>query len=264
MDAAVLQNVIGGSRTFDLGVEFHNGMPHHPMHPPFVYAMPRLHGDVMYGEGTCTANDLVVTGTHVGTHLDGLGHVSRYLKLHAGLDALAMQDKTEGLRAYGMETVQPILRRGILLDVAGAAGKAHLGPGDTIGGRELEAAADRARVQIRTGDAVLIRTGWIHHWPTPTYLNAAEGNPGVTLEGARWLSAQGIFLAGADTVALEKVPNPPLPVHCHLLFERGIHILEIANLEEIARAGISEFLFVCLPLKIRGATGCPVRPIAVA
>lgn len=264
METSMLQKLIEGSRTFDLGIEFHNGMPHHPMHPPFVYSMPRLHGDVMYGEGTCTANDLVVTGTHVGTHLDGLGHVSKHLKLHGGLDALAMQDKTAGLKAYGMESVQPIVRRGILLDVAGTVGEACLGPEEAIGEKELQAAVRRAGVQIRAGDAVLIRTGWIHHWPTPTYLSAGAGNPGLTLEGARWLSSQGIFLAGGDTVALERVPNPPLPVHCHFLFERGIHILEVANLEEMARAGISEFLFVCLPLKIRGATGCPVRPIAVA
>jgi kynurenine formamidase len=83
------------------------------------------------------------------------------------------------------------------------------------------------------------------------------------LEGARWLSDRGVFAAGSDTVAFEKQPDPAMPVHVHLLVEKGIHIIECLNLEELAAAGVHEFLFIALPLKIRGATGSPVRPVAV-
>ena len=54
-----------------------------------------------------------------------------------------------------------------------------------------------------------------------------------------------------------------MPVHVHFLVEKGIHILEVANLESLSQARAYEFLFVALPLKIKGATGCPVRPIAI-
>jgi kynurenine formamidase len=65
-------------------------------------------------------------------------------------------------------------------------------------------------------------------------------------------------------VAFEKLPDPSMPVHVHLLVDKGIHIIECLNLEELAAAGVYEFVFVALPLKIRGATGAPVRPVALA
>jgi kynurenine formamidase len=76
------------------------------------------------------------------------------------------------------------------------------------------------------------------------------------------LSKRGIYPAGSDTVAFEKVPDPNMPVHCHLL-ENGIHIIERLNLEELAKAEVREFLFVAPPLKIRGATASPIRPVAL-
>ena len=54
-----------------------------------------------------------------------------------------------------------------------------------------------------------------------------------------------------------------MPVHVHLLVESGIHIIECLNLEELAAAGVREFLFVALPLKIEGGTASPIRPIAL-
>jgi kynurenine formamidase len=65
-------------------------------------------------------------------------------------------------------------------------------------------------------------------------------------------------------VAFEKVPSPAMPVHVHLLVESGIHIIECLNLEELSAAGIREFTFIAAPLKLRGATGAPLRPLALA
>jgi kynurenine formamidase len=87
--------------------------------------------------------------------------------------------------------------------------------------------------------------------------------PGPAVAGARWLSKRGVFAAGSDTVAFEKLPDPSMPVHVHLLVESGIHIIENLNLEELAATGVSEFAFVGAPLKIRGATGAPIRPLAL-
>ena len=64
-------------------------------------------------------------------------------------------------------------------------------------------------------------------------------------------------------MAFEKSPAAEMPVHVHLLVESGIHIIECLNLEEVAAAGVTEFLFVGVPMKIRGATGAPVRPLAL-
>ena len=56
---------------------------------------------------------------------------------------------------------------------------------------------------------------------------------------------------------------PSLPVHSLLLVERGVHIIEILNLEEIAQKQVSVFTFFLSPLKIVGATGVPARPLAI-
>ncbi len=87
--------------------------------------------------------------------------------------------------------------------------------------------------------------------------------PGPAKQDARWLSSNGIFAAGADTINFEQVPSRTMPVHVHLLVENGIHIIECLNLEQLAAERVYEFVFVASPLKIRGATGSPIRPFAL-
>jgi hypothetical protein len=74
---------------------------------------------------------------------------------------------------------------------------------------------------------------------------------------------QPIFAAGSETAPFEFVPNPSMSVHVHLLVESGIHIIECLNLEELAASGARKFLFVATPLRIRGGTASPIRPIAL-
>jgi kynurenine formamidase len=77
-----------------------------------------------------------------------------------------------------------------------------------------------------------------------------------------------VAAVGADTEYLEVMPSgdpaSPLPVHLHLLVDRGIPILEWVQCEELAAEGVHEMLFVALPLSVRGATGSMIRPIAIA
>jgi kynurenine formamidase len=162
-----------------------------------------------------------------------------------------------------METVRSFLCRGVLLDVAAHRGESVMPPAHAISHRELEATAKAQGVRIETGDAVLVRTGWIARWDQGDYFNQ-EGVPGIDLSAARWLADHGIALAGADNFALEVVPDMRKPVHCFFLIDQGIHILEVGNFEALSRARCHEFLFAALPLKIRGATGSPVRAVAVA
>jgi len=132
----------------------------------------------------------------------------------------------------------------------------------------LQRIAAEHSIVIAEGDVVLIRTGWARYWEDATrYINAVHGTPsgpGPDLSGAQWLSSLGIFAAGSDTVAFEHVPSPDMPVHIHLLFESGIHIIEALDLEALARDRVYDFLFVAAPLKLRGGTGAPLRPLALA
>jgi kynurenine formamidase len=80
----------------------------------------------------------------------------------------------------------------------------------------------------------------------------------------------GVVATGSDTETYEVQPAPdpgdpanPQPVHTHLLIEHGVYIMESLDLEQLAHDGVYEFLFVALPLKIRGATGSMIDPVAV-
>jgi kynurenine formamidase len=109
----------------------------------------------------------------------------------------------------------------------------------------------------------MLRTGWARHWDDPSRYLAQLRAPGIEEPGGQWFSTRKVFAARSDTLALERLPSATMPVHVHLLVEHGIHILEALNLEELARDRIYEFLFVAVPLKTRGGTGSPIRPLAL-
>jgi kynurenine formamidase len=264
---ALLDAVSGGLRTVELGQPLYTGMPCSPNHPGFRMTLIRRHGDMVRPDGGSASNEVLVTGGHVGTHVDALAHVSHEGCLHGGIDALEAQ--VGGVhREHGAERIPPMITRGVLLDVAAARGVDVLDPGEGVTADDLAAAAERAGAEPARGDVALVRTGWARHFDdAPTYLGQADGVPGVTEDGARWLAERGVVAAGADTTAFERIPpgagHRVLPVHRILLVEHGIHIVEHLALEEASAAGLGEFLFVMAPLRIVGGTGSPVRPVAV-
>jgi kynurenine formamidase len=248
------------ARVFDLAQPYFLGMPHHPSHPPFLFSMVKRHGDFIGPKGGSSATDAIAMGSHVGTHIDALNHFSSAGMLHGGEPAGPIQSWERGLQKHAIDGVPPILRRGVLLDIAGLRG-APLPEDHEITPEDLERAA--GGLQIGPGDVVLLRTGWAQYFQDARKFISEVRGPGPAIRGAKWLSARGIYAAGSDTVAFERVPDPAMPVHEHLLVQCGIHIIECLNLEELAAAAIREFLFVALPLKIRGATASPIRPVAL-
>ncbi|MFN0104562.1 MAG: cyclase family protein [Bryobacteraceae bacterium] len=261
-----LSNLALNARIYDLAQPYFVGMPHHPSHPPYLFSLTKKHGDIHSPAGNSSAADAIALGSHVGTHIDGFGHFSCGGKLHGGHVANEVQSYAEGLSVHTAEKIAPIVRRGVLLDAARANGV--LAEDVSLTAELLRGiAADQGTIP-GPGDVVLIRTGWAQYWEDATrYINAVKGmpaGPGPDLSGAQWLSSHGIFAAGSDTVAFERVPTHDMPVHIHLLFERGIHIIEALDLESLARDRVYEFLFVGAPLKLRGGTGAPLRPLALA
>ena len=256
------------SRLYDLGQPYFTGMPHFPTHPPFLFGLTKQHGDLILEGGVSSSADAIALGTHVGTHIDALCHFSCGGKVYGGTEARSNQSHTEGMKVLSVDKVAPIFRRGVLLDIAGNRETALLPPDFTVTAEHLDRALKLQGVEIRPGDVVLLRTGWGSLWHDPVrYITGGRGSqptgPGPEREGAEWLSSRGIFAAGSDTVAFERVPSG-MAVHVHLLVENGIHIIEALNLEELAADRVYEFLFVAIPLKFVGATGSPIRPVAIA
>jgi kynurenine formamidase len=279
-DASVLAalRLVRRGRVFDLDPGRIPGMPRHEAQPPFdliTYRSPR--GQRNQGDLPVLAAErnrdnfgfvleTVIGSTHNGTHIDALCHVT------AGPDREwyggFAEDRwlgDKGALASDAMKLPPILARGVLLDVAGRRGVDALGAEEPIGADELEQVAVEQHVDIRAGDVVLVRTGQIRAWPAA--VNAPGHEAGLSLDAARWLSARDPLAVGADNSALEVLPSQivgsPQPVHVHLMAERGIYILEWVFLEELAQADAHEFLFICLPLRIKGATGSMVRPVAI-
>ncbi len=259
-----LLRLVSQARIFDLAQPYFVGMPHHPVHPPFLYSLAKKHGDYVGPGGVSSASEALALGSHVGTHIDALCHFSCGGKLHGGIDAASAQSYVGGLQQHSVDAIAPIFRRGVLLDIAGQAGVGALPADFQITPEHLEKAAQAHRVQVQPGDVVLLRTGWARYWNDAARYIAEVRGPGPQEAGARWLSERRVFAAGSDTVAFERVPAPSMPVHAHLLVESGIHIIECLNLEELAAQQVYSFLFVAAPLKIRGGTGSPIRPMALA
>jgi len=258
---------LAGGRVYDLGHPLESTMPVSPNHPGYRMALQRRHGDMVRVDGGSAANEMIVLGGHTGTHLDALAHVSHAGKLHGGVDAAEAQ-RGGRFQCLGVETVAPIVERGVLLDVAGFRAVDALPPGEAITADELRQVAAAQAVEVPGGGAVLVRSGWARHWSDPvSYLGHASGVPGPDASAAEWIATARPRVTGHDSMAYEHLPagagHALLPVHRVLLVDNGIHIIENLDLEQLAADRVYEFLFVCLPLAFVGATGSPVRPIAV-
>lgn len=263
-----LLSVLARARVYDLGQPLEASTPTSPNHPPFRMALLRRHGDVVRTDGMSGANELMTLGGHTGTHIDALAHVSSNGKLHGGMDA---EEASRGgrFRDLGAETIAPLLCRGILLDVPRALGRDLFEEAHPITADELQVTAKLQGTEPAADDAVLIRTGW----PVGRFENASAyigqdtGVPGPDVSAAHWLSERRIRATGADTIAYEWLApgkgHTLLPVHSHLIYEAGIHILEVLDLEALAADGIHQFVLIAIPLKLVGATGSPIRPLAV-
>ncbi|MQA83556.1 MAG: cyclase family protein [Streptosporangiales bacterium] len=251
----------GQMRVYDLAQPLHTGIPHHPNHPPYAFTLTKRHGDVVYEGEVSSAAELITTGGHVGTHVDGLAHVSCGGRLHGGVDVADHQSYGEGVRVHGIHEIAPFAAGGHLVDVPGLLGRA-LTPDDGVTAGMLEDWFAEHPAP-GPGSVVCVRTGWDAYWSEPArFLGVGSGAPGVELSGARWLTERGILATGADTVAYERTPSPSLPVHVHLLVDSGVFIMEAMNLAGLASSRSYEFFFTATPLKIRGGTGSPIRPLA--
>jgi kynurenine formamidase len=256
------------ARVYDLAQPLLAETPVLPHHAPFRMAMLRRHGDVVRRDGSSGANELLSLGGHTGTHIDALCHFSVGGKLHGGLDCAGACEGGRFAR-HGVETVAPIVCRGVLLDVPGALGVAALEPAQPITADDLEMTCRSQRVEVREGDAVLVRTGWpVGRFENPeAFLGWAGGVPGPDVTAARWLAGHGVRVTGADTIVYEWLEAGAglsrLPVHVILLVEHGVPIIEVMDLEGLARDRAWTFLLVAAPLKIVGATGSPMRPLAL-
>lgn len=231
--------------------------------PDTTRPMFKAHFDATNDAGVFT--ERMELTLHTSTHIDALGHFTIGDEMFNGY---RYQDSSTnwGLTRLGIEQMPPIITRGVILDVAATKGVDHLEGGEVVTKELLQRALDRVQVQLQPGDVVLIRTGWGGYFmqDNATY---TEAEPGIDIDAARFLTSQQICAIGADTMAVEVLPNPNpklvFPVHQHTLVESGVHLIENVNFDEAVAANLTKFCFVLLAVKWVGATASPVRMIAL-
>jgi kynurenine formamidase len=216
--------------------------------------------------GAFISEDSVLLSIHAGTHIDALSHVGAEGEIYNGFPAASIT--SAGAGRCGMEKVESIVGRGVLLDAAAAAGEACLPPGFEIDVALLERACEHAQVTPRAGDIVYVRCGWLSgHRELGHALEAGE--PGIGTDGGVWLAERGVTAIAMDNFGIEPYglgsADAPrgIPVHVELIRNRGLYLLEFCDLEVLASLGRSEFLTVIAPLRITGGVGSPVNPIAI-
>jgi kynurenine formamidase len=207
----------------------------------------------------------MTTWLGIGSQIDGLGHVGIDHVYYNGVHAKDFTQVT-GVTKFSISNVPPIVARGILLDIAHLKGLTVLEAGYAINRTEIQTAAKTQGVEIRKGDVVLFHTGWLN-------LAAKEperfmrGEPGLGMDGGKFLAEIGVIAVGSDTFGLEAIPfetkGQIFPVHQELLTKKGIYILENMDTRELAKDRAWEFLFVLGQPRLVGAVQAIINPVAI-
>jgi kynurenine formamidase len=271
---------VRAARVFDLGFTWDQSAPLLSFNPPYALALNATHrqtheifGSAPGSQVSWTSEIIYFSGQHGAPTIDAIGHIGRNLKLHGGVDAVQATSRPDGIaNDLGIDAFPRdlLLSRGVLLDVARvvAGGRPDpLAPGIEVTAKHLEDAARAHNVQVKRGDSVLIRTGWGQYFGKDNARYLGEKSPGPGVDAGRWLAAQGARLTGTDTATYEVRPavhgKELFPVHMLMIADHGIYLIENANLEELGAAGVHLFCLVVPPLRIRGASGSPLRMLAL-
>ncbi len=260
----------GAKRVFDLEQPRTARMPIHPAHKQagYSYLLHRRHEDEYRPEESgprSGAAGILICGEHTGTHIDALCHQADALTLCGGIPVGEVQT-SRGFTRHGVEEIPAIVAPGVLLDVAAKDGVDSLEPGRVVTAADLEACCERQGVGVEAGGVALVRLGNARFWDDEERYLAGPGMDGTA---ARWLAERGVLAVGADNMAWDApgLKDPELGCllagHLILLVRHGIYIVENLVLDDLAASGHHRFEFVCTPLKLVGATGSPVRPLAL-
>jgi kynurenine formamidase len=249
---------------YQLGRVYEAGMPmfgsrHYSIRIPQPFRMA--------GSNQGVYHDEIVSGElgQIGTQFDGLGHLGIGDLFYNGNRGSEFA-QAEGLTRLGIENVGAIVTRGVLIDVARFKGVPQLAPTYEITAADLTGALERQKTAIRSGDVVLVHTGWGALWMKDNTKFLATA-PGIGVAAAQWLVDREVVVVGSDNWGVEVMPNPnpslSAPVHQLLLARNGIYLHENVATEALARDSVYEFAYVFAPLRLKGATGSPGNPIAI-
>jgi kynurenine formamidase len=215
--------------------------------------------------GFQTSDDYIALGTHTTTHIDALAHVWYDDKLYNDFSANTV--RSNGARHCGIDKLRHLVGRGVLIDLCAHRNVPHLPSGDIVKPEHIEECAKAQNVEIRQGDILLVRTGWMSVFKNDGREAFFKGEPGIGRDAAEWIGAKGVAAVGCDNWGVEVIPvegDIPGPVHRRLIRDFGVYLMELFDLDELAADRVHDFLFVAAPLRITGGVGSPLNPLAIA
>jgi len=221
----------------------------------------------LYGavEGVGANEDLIMMPSHAGTHMDALCHVYSDGTVYNGHPAGSFTPKL-GASKCGIDQTGSFACRAVMLDVAAWAGEEFLEAGRIVTADDLEATRRAQGTEVRPGDALIVRTGWLEARRKPEGGPPAGAEPGLGLSAVDFIRDHDVAVVGADNAAVESIPfdkNIFLAVHIELLVKLGVTLIEHLWLPEMAADRCFESLLVVGAVPVTGATGSPINPIAI-
>ncbi|MFP6615031.1 MAG: cyclase family protein, partial [Candidatus Hydrogenedentota bacterium] len=259
--------LIKTGKTYSMGVELGRETPAFGTRTFQLFAVAAGDGSgVAQGTNKMTYNDdWVMTWLGIGSQIDGLGHLGIDHRYYNGVHISDFW-VADGLTKFGIDKLPPIVTRGVLLDIAGYRGQKMLEVGTAINRKDIEGAMKTQRVEIGKGDVVILNTGW-QALATSDPVRFMSGQPGLGVEGVKFLATKDVVAVGADTWGVEVQPSEDsdlvFPVHQELLAKNGIYILENMKTDELVADKAWEFLFVLGQPKLKGAVQGIINPVAI-
>jgi kynurenine formamidase len=256
--------LIRTGQLFELGRRLEEGMP---LQATRTFELHTKRTAPLAGSNRRGSNEEIVLAEigQVGTQFDTFAHQTIGDSLYNcfKLDDIATRN---GFSKLGIENIGALMTRGVLLDIAALKGVEMLPDTYEITVADLQQALQRQQLTLQPGDAVILHTRWGRQWGTENDRYTST-NPRIDVAASEWLARQDPMLIGADTAPINVTPspNPKLsnPVHQIALVVNGIFLLENLRLDELASQRTYEFALIVEPLKLVGATGSTVAPIAI-
>ncbi|HEV8654179.1 MAG TPA: cyclase family protein [Candidatus Limnocylindria bacterium] len=235
-----------------------------------IHFMDELPVDYVLPGGVGVADDVLVLPLQTSTQWDSLAHVSYQGRLYGGRDATLVT--SHGALRNSIRAISgKVITRGVLADVARQDGVATLAPGQRVTVADLDATLRAQRVEVREGDVLLVRTGFMAKCRAVGWQGYHGDAPGLAFDTVEWLHRHRVAAVATDTASLEVKPfdveGIGVPFHAAALTHMGLLLGEIFDLDELAadcaRDGRYEFLFTGGPMPVTGGVGSFVNPYAV-
>jgi kynurenine formamidase len=260
-------------KAIDLGMPFGRGGPFsgagaprfNPIHLMWMTPFDPLVNDVI------GADDIIIMGLQSATQWDGLAHAGYGDRLYNNAPPTAVTTRNGATRNSYTAAVDRCISRGVLLDIARLRGVDVLPESTEITAEDLDAAAEMAGVTVRSGDILLVRTGFYRHFLAGDHERYMGPEPGLGLSTLEWLHEHEVAAVAMDNWGVELQPNSidgyHVPFHLVAIRDMGLMLGEMFNLEALAadcaQDGVYEFLFCGTGLKVANAVGAPVTPMAI-